>query len=124
MTSGGTVSTLTLPTGVTLDTTLIPRFVVFGRQVLLTNTGTVNLWIDPSDDTVRPMVLKRPAVPPLLAVGGTGSLTGVYKAKAAFGVKDDNGVVLSLSPLSTESASVTLTSDLLRATNVPISEDS
>lgn len=122
MNTAGTLTTLTLPTGVTLSSTRRPRFVVFGNHVMMINSPSRNLWIDPSDNTVRLMSIPRPASAPVLASGGAGNLTGAYKGKVSFLIKV-NGKVMSESPLGPASTSVTLASNSLSVTGLPLSPD-
>ena len=124
MSASGALTTLTLPTGVTLSSTVRPKFAIFGRYVFVTNSPTRNLWIDPSDDTVRPMGIQGPASPCMLAAGSGTGLTGVYKVRVSFIVKDTNGKVIYESPFGpTSAASASLANQDLAVTGVPLSAD-
>lgn len=121
----GTVSTLTLPAGVTIDATIRGIVTAFARQLFLTRSPSINLWIDPGDPnlTVRPMSIPPPFAPPDLAAGvGTG-LTGSYRTKVSFFVKNPAGRTLIESPLSGSSLSVTLANKDLDISNIPVSPD-
>ncbi len=119
----GTATVLTLPTGVTLSTTRKPRMAVLNQWVVIVNSPTRNIAIDP-EGTVRVLVPKPPFSPPHMA-GGTGSgLTGTWKVKQSFVVEDTAGNLLMESPLSPASPGVTITDDELTVTLAAISEDS
>ncbi len=120
----GTVQTLTLPSGVTIDP-LVQRgqFAILAQKIVLVRSPSVNLIIDPYDLVVRPLGILPPFAPPNVAAGSAGALTGVYKVKVAFLTKDEGGEVINHSPLSVESAEVTLSADQLLLTNIPISPD-
>jgi hypothetical protein len=122
-TTGAIFQTLTLPTGVTIDATKRGRFAVLGQQIVFVNAGTINLWIDPLDFTVRPMSILPPVSAPTLAVGAAGALTGAYRMRVSYGIKDEAGVVLLETPLGPPSAPVTLSADMLDFTNVAISPE-
>lgn len=120
----GTIQTLALPAGVTINAAIRGRFVVFAQQIFFVNAGTVNLWIDPFDFTVRPMNIKPPIGAPSLAAGASTGLTGVYRTAVAFYVKNQAGDVVNLSPLGPLSlASVSLANQDLAITNIPLSPD-
>lgn len=118
MKADGTLSTLTLPSGVTIDSSKRPRFAVIGRQVVLVNSPSVNLWIDPYG-TVRPMVLPPPASNPSLATGGGTGLTGAYRARYSYIIRDpDTDALIAESPLSPQSAAFTATNQDIAVSNV------
>lgn len=121
--AGTTITTLTLPSGVTLSPTRVPRFAILGESVVMVNSPTVNLLIDPSDDSVRRMSPLGPITPPLAAAGAGTGLTGAYRAKYTFLIKDSYGKVLAESPFSPESTSVTLSNTGLLVTGISISPD-
>ena len=114
MRTDGTTAGLSLPTGITIDSTRVMRFAVLGRNVVGVNAGSRGLFIDP-DQNVYPMCLQPPMGPPILASGGAGALTGTYRAAYSFKVKDADGNLLSESPLSPTSAQQTLTAQKLQA---------
>lgn len=123
MSDTGTLTTLTLPAGVTIDSTKRGRFAILGRNTVMVNSPSVNLWIDP-EGTVRPMVLRPPATQCNVAAGSSTGLTGAYQVKASFIVTDpDTGSLISESALSPASASVTLANQDLAVTGIPVSFD-
>jgi hypothetical protein len=120
----GTLTTLTLPSGVTLDSSRPARFAILGRHILMVNSPSINLHIDTSDFTVRPMSLKPPVESPVLSAGtgGTG-LTGNYRGGVSFAIKNpDDGTILNESPMSPISIVQALSNESLRWSGIPISE--
>ncbi len=123
MSSAGVLETLTLPTGVTIDATKRPRWAIFNQRIVLVNSPSQNLVIDP-DGTVSPLNLTPPASAPILAAGNTGDLSLVTgrRVKVSFKVIDEFGVTLNESPLGPASnLSGAITSKMLAMSGVPIS---
>ena len=79
----GTATALTLPTGVTLSATRKPRFAVLNQWVVLVNSPSRNLAIDP-EGTVRVLVPRPPISPPHMAGGSGTGVTGTWKGKQSF----------------------------------------
>lgn len=124
ITTAGVLSSLTLPTGVTVSSSVRGRFAVYNQQLFFIRAGNVNLWIDPYDNTVRPMSIRPPLSPPELAAGSGTGLTGVYRGSAAYYVKNPAGEVVNLSPQSPISlATSSLSNKDLSWTNIPVSPD-
>lgn len=123
-TDGTIYKTLTLPSGVTIATSRIGRFAVLNQQIVLVNSPTKSLWIDPSDFTVRPMVPLPPSAAVTLAAGSGTGLSGVYRVKVSFVVKDENGVTMTETRLGPASGPVTLSNTSLDITDIPKSSDS
>lgn len=117
----GVGTALTLPSGITLDTTLKPHFAMLGDQVVMVNSPSRNLSIGP-DLTVRVLIPRPPVNAPRLSASGTG-LTGAYTVRASFYVLGQDNVLISESPLSPVSNSVTLANEGILATGVPIAVD-
>lgn len=127
LTTAGVIDqTLTLPTGVTIDATKRGRAAILGQQILLVNSPIQNLWIDPSETpfSVRPMAARPPMSAPLLAAGSSTGLTGAYRVKVSFLVKNESGRVLYESPLGQASGAVTLANQDLNITQIPVSAQS
>jgi hypothetical protein len=116
--------TLTLPSGVTLDATKRGRFAILGQQIVLVNSPTQNLWIDPTDFTVRAMGILPPIGIPTVAAGSGTGLTGGYRVKVSFAIKNEDGTIINESPLGPQSASVTLANNSLDISNIPVSVNS
>jgi hypothetical protein len=122
--TAGTKTQLTLPSGVTLSTTRRPRFAVFGQRVIMTNSPSVNLVINP-DGTVNRLTPATPGSAPVLGNTGSGNLSGVYRARTSFLILDEFGDVVSESPIGPASgASPDLTTEKLSVSGVPVSTDS
>lgn len=117
----GVATALTLPTGVTIDSTRKPRFAVLNNWVALVNSPSRNLVIDP-EGTVRVMVPRPPTHGPTLAGSGTG-LTGAYQMKVSYVVLNSDGELLMESPLSPTSASFTAANQSLSVTRIAQSTD-
>lgn len=117
----GTITTLTLPSGVTIDAAIKGRFAILKQQVLFVYAGTISLWVDPRDLTVRPMHILQPLSAPTVAAGSGTGLTGNYRVGVAYGVKNIDGVIVNRSPVTGPSLSVTLSNKDLSITDIPIS---
>lgn len=120
--STGAATVLTLPTGVTLDTTRRAKMAVLDQWCVMTNTPTRNLAIDP-EGTLRLLVPRAPTSPPYTASGGAGNLTGAIKTKYSYVVLGSEGQTYMESPLSPASASLTLASNSLAFTGMGKSLD-
>lgn len=120
--SVGTLTTLTLPTNVTLRTDVPPRWAIFGRNAVLVNTPSQPLTID-GDGTVRLLTPRPPRLAPILTGPTTGTLTGTYRAKMTFVVQDALGNLLAESDYSPFSGSVTVADRALLASSLDLSPD-
>ena len=120
--STGVGTELTLPSGVTLSSTRKPRFALLGETLVMVNSPSRNLAIDP-DSTVRVLVPRAPMNPPYLSLSGTG-LTGTYTVRCSFYVLGRDGVLLSESPLSPVSNSVSPSNQSIVMNGIPVSTDS
>lgn len=119
----GTLTTLSLPTGVTLRTDVPPRWEIYNNFVILVNTPSTPLAID-STGLVREFVPKAPRTAPVLSAGGTGGLTGTYAGvKFSFIVKDTAGNLIAESDLSPASNSVAIVSKNLKAASIDTSSE-
>ena len=90
---GSTVA-LTLPTGVVLDATLAARFAVFGNYAILVNSPNRPLAID-ANLNVRVLCPNPPSGPLTLTGVAGGSLSGDFKARQTYIVRDMNGAVIA-----------------------------
>lgn len=122
MNSAGELTTLTLPSAVTLRTDVPPRWLVSGRYVLLVNTPSLPITID-GTGTVRLLAPRAPALGAVLSGVSGGSLSGTYTVKYTFVVVDDDGNLIAESDYSPVSNSVTITTDYLKVANLDISPD-
>jgi hypothetical protein len=123
--TAGTVATeLTLPAGVVVDDTKQLRGAILGKQLVLCNSPSENLWMTP-DGTLRRLAVKPPGGPCVLVAAAGGTLTGAYRAKTTFLVKDPiTRKVIAESNFSDVSASsAVLATQALQATQVIVSSD-
>src|SRR3990167_6167672 len=123
MESDGTITTLTLPTGVTLDSTKVARMVTFGRYVVIVNSPTRPLTVD-ADGIVRLLCPNPPQVPVVLDNLNGGTLSGTFLVKQSYVTFDANRKIISETDLGPVSNSATISTDYLRATGIPLSPDS
>lgn len=119
----GVATALTLPTGVTLSTTRKPKFAVLNQWVVMTNSPTRNLAIDP-EGTVRVLVPRPPTHGPTVAVGGGTGFTGAFQFAVSFVVKNSDGELLMESPLGPRSSIFNSTDDDFALTDIATSLDS
>ena len=121
--TAGALTTLTLPTGVTLSSSLAPRFAIFNRYVVMVNSSSRPITIDAAG-TVRPLTPKTPATKMTLATSGSSTLSGTFLAKQTFLILDDDGNIIAESdygPLSGSSGAIT--SAFLSASDIDLSTD-
>jgi hypothetical protein len=119
----GAISTLSLPTGVTLRTDVPPRFIVHKGFVVLVNTPSTPLTIDYTG-TIRPLTPKAPSVAPIVSAGDAGSLSGTYGGiRDTFVIEDVNGHVIAESDYSPPSNTVTIAGKMLKVTNIETSSE-
>lgn len=122
MDDSGNLTTLTLPTGVTLRTDVLPRWELFANYVILVNTPEpFSLSID-GDGTVRPFNPPPPTSAPVVSQGdAAGSLTGTYTVRYTFLIKDAAGNIIAESEMSPISNSVAITSANLKVASLETS---
>jgi len=118
----GTITTLSLPTGMELQTTVPPRWAVYGRYVIIVNTPTRPLTIDASG-TVRPLTPLPPRLAAVLSGTGSSTLSGTYRCRYTNVIKDDIGNVIAESDYSPISNSVTIANQILKASSIDVSPD-
>lgn len=122
--ASGSLITVTLPAGITLDTNRPPRFTIFGRYVVMANTPSRPITIDAEG---RARVLT-PLAPTLAIVldddGGAGGLTGDYKAIQTYVIKDAVGNIISESDYSpVMDTAFAASADTLNAESLNLSAD-
>lgn len=105
MSPSGTVTALTLPTGVDIASAKRLRGAVLNNQVVLVYSPSANLTID-AFNTVRPMELTPPGAAATVSTAAGGTLSGSFKVKQTFFIKDQNGNVLVESDFGPASATV------------------
>lgn len=119
MGTDGSTSSIGLPSNVTLDLNRKLRAAILNRIAVIVNAPTVNLAIDETGLS-RGLVPLPPTVPLTLAAGTGTGLTGTYKVRHSFGVKDRFGRTLAESPLGPEK-SVVLANTGLAVSNMRVS---
>lgn len=120
--STGTATALTLPSGVTLSSTRKPRWAILNQWVVLVNSPTRNLAIDP-EGTVRVLVPRPPTHPPTIAAGSSTGLTGDFMTACSFIVENSDGELLMESPISPTSPTLTITNKDISYTDIPLALD-
>lgn len=124
MTTSGTLTTLTLPTNVTVDSSRRLRMATLGNQTVLVNSPNENISVD-RFGTVRVLCPRPPVAAPILSTAASGTLDGTFKVKETFIVRDEFGNIVAESDFGPESAaSATLTDQFLVASNLGISSQS
>jgi hypothetical protein len=119
--TSGAVTALTLPTNVTVASNLRGRFDVLGDLCVVVNSPSENLSVDRYNN-VNLLTPKAPSTPCVLTAVAGGGLTGTFKVKYTFVIKDAYGNLISESGFSPEStASPALASKFLLASNVAVS---
>lgn len=122
-TDGTVYTTLTLPTGVTVDAAQRAQFHSLAGKLIITRSPSVNLWVNPRDFSVRPLGVLPPPSPPTIAAGGGTGLTGGYYAAYSYIVSID-GQVVQESPLSPISTQAVLANTDLNWSNLVLSSES
>lgn len=117
----GTLTTLTLPSGVTIDSTKRPRFAIINQEVVITNSPSVNLVFDPIANALRILCPLAPPSPPIAAAGASTGLTGTWKFWYSFKIKDEWGRTIAESPLSPASNAITLANQSLAGSAIATS---
>ncbi len=114
---GGVSPALTLPGGVSVDATRVPRFAKFNRYVVVVNSVSRPLTVDAAG-TVRELTPDAPAGP-LAMTGATGALSGTYLAKYAHIIVDALGNTVAHSDYSpVMTGAVTIAGKGLLVTNL------
>lgn len=121
-TATGTATALTLPTGVTLATSRKPKFAILDQWVIMVNSPSRNLAIN-AEGTVRVLVPEPPVHGPDVNAGTGTGLTGTWRWKVSFALKDSDGNILMESPLSDYYREVTLSNQDAAIGDIPISPD-
>lgn len=122
MDTSGVLTTLTLPTNVTVDSTKTPRMTVYGRFVVVVNSVSRPVIVD-SDNVVRVLTPLAPRSIPTQAALAGGTLTGTFKRKQTFKIWDQYNVLISESDYGPESATQAVTAQYLETDNLDISQD-
>ena len=111
-----------------------PQFAVINRRVVVGNSPTHNLIIEDGNgvDGVGAEVFPMSPSPPITAPTLTAvakrrdespSVTGTYKVRVSFACKNENGQVVSESPLGPESAVLEATDQVIEVNGIPTSNE-
>ena len=124
-TAGTPSAALTLPTNIGLSTasSRTPRFAIFGKYVVIVNSPNRPLTVDGNGD-VRVLSPRPPGSVPVVSAQSGGALSGSYKVKQTFRIKDTAGNIIAESDFGPESAAQAVTAQYLRAASLDLSPDS
>ena len=123
MNTAGTLSTLTLPTGITIQSTERPRFAVYGRYVVVVNSPSRPITVDP-EGVVRVLTPRAPRTKPVASAAAGGTLTGTYEGvRQTFLVTDEDGNIISESAMGAPTLSVSPSSQWLLISGLDLSRD-
>lgn len=120
LSSSGAITAITLPDDVTISSSRTPRFAIWKNEVVMVNAASEPLAIN-REASARVLVPRPPVSAPILSVVAGGTLTGSFKVKASFYVKDFFGNLLAESALGPASATVSPSSQFILAADVPVS---
>lgn len=120
--TSGNIATVTLPTNITLSTTRAPRFAVFEKYVVMVNSPNRPITID-GLGIARVLTPAPPSATPVASAQSGGTLSGTYRVKQTYRIKDTFGNLISESGFSAASNSVSLTTQWLRAASLALSPD-
>lgn len=123
MSTAGDLTTITLPSGVTIDATVRGRFAVIGRRIVFIRAPSKNLVLEADSDVAHPLAITPPTFAPTVAAGSGTGLTGTYKVRVVFKIKDEYGFVQAMSAPSPESSGVALSNQTLAVSNIAVSSD-
>lgn len=118
----GHTAALTLPTGITLDSTLRPRFTVQGNFAIMVNSPSRPITID-ANLVVRPLTPIAPFTPLTLSGAAGGALSGTFLARQTFVIFDAYGKLIAESDFGPDTTAATITSQYLRAQGVNLSNE-
>jgi hypothetical protein len=94
MTTAGALTSLLLPDTVTVNAAKRLRGAALGNTVVLVNSPSENVSVD-IFDTVRPLALRPPGTKVTVGTAAGGSLSGSYRVKETYVMRDPNGAVIA-----------------------------
>jgi hypothetical protein len=119
----GAPTQLVIPSTITMQSDVAPRWVVYNNYVVLVNTPSQPLVID-STGTVRILSPKAPRVAPILSAVAGGTLSGTYAGvRVTFVTTDAAGNIISESDYSPASNSQAVSNQFLKVSNIDVSPD-
>jgi len=116
----GTLTNITLPSGVTVTDARPARFAVLSNTIVAVNATSVNIAIDPSDLSTRVLNITGPSTAPTIVGGSSGQLNGEYRVGFTYAIKDGD-TILTESPMSTLSDPITVANKQIDVTGVTTS---
>ena len=106
-TTGGVLSSITPPTGVTLVSTRPARMAILSNSIVVVNAPSRNFVINPTTLATRLLSITAPSAALTAANGGAGNLKGVYRWGYTYAILDGT-TVLTESPMSPLSSPLSL----------------
>lgn len=122
MDTSGNLTTLTMPAGITIDSTKTPRMTVYGRYVVVVNSVSRPVIVD-AENVVRVLSPLAPRTQPTLSGLSGGTLTGTFLVKQTFKIWDNNMVLITESDYGVDSLPGTIVNKYLQVDNLDISND-
>lgn len=118
MGDAGTLTTLTLPTGVTMVPGTRARIAVMNNRIIITSAVSQPIWLA-EDLSLYRLQMPTPASACTLASGGAGTYSGTRQARVSFLIKNTNGMVIAEGPLGPISNSFAASSETIAFSNLP-----
>lgn len=123
LSTDGELTELALPTGITINESLPPRWTTSGRYVICVNSPSLPLTID-GNGKVRLLTPRAPRLGPTVSSVSGGALTGTYAGlRYTFVTLDEIGNIIAESDYSPASGTVTFTTDFLKVSGLDLSPD-
>lgn len=104
----GVLSSLTLPSGVTVSSARRARFAILDRWVIVVNAVSRNIFMDAATLQTRLLNIAGPSAKLTSAAGAAGNPNGEYRYKFTYAIMSGTDVLVE-SPFSAESTPITLT---------------
>lgn len=105
----GTISSLSLPSGVTVSAARRTRFAILDRWMIAVNAVSRNIFMDAATLQSRLLNIAGPAAKLTAAAGAAGNPNGEYRYKFTYAIMSGTDVIVE-SPFSPESDPITLAS--------------
>lgn len=118
----GTQQTLTLPDGVTIDSTKRPSVASLDLGAVIVYSPSRNLMLL-QDGTLILLAPAKPSTNLVAATGAAGNLTGAYQWAYTFIRKDGSGNVITESAMSPLSTAVSFTAQQASLSSIDVSTD-
>ncbi len=122
MSTDGTITTLPLPSGITISATRAMRTAILNRRLVIVRAPSKNLLFDPATLGLYPLTFTAPTVALTSAAGAVGLPSGTYRYRYTFARKVA-GVVVSESGMSPASTPLTVTSKAIDLSVIAASAD-